>query len=73
MKPSEINEQDKTMKEIENTLETIKNFRKGNYKEIKTSKDIDTDKLNQITEKTGVSKVKAIEMLGKDLLKEEKD
>lgn len=69
MNPKEINEKDKTMKEIENTLKNIENFRKGNYEAITSKKNIDTKKLKEIIEETGVSKVTATEILGKDLLK----
>ncbi|MFW5902411.1 MAG: hypothetical protein ACOCTT_00815 [archaeon] len=73
MNLKETNEKDKNMKEIENTLEDIESFRKGNYKKIISKKDIDMDKIKEITEKTGVSKVTATEILGDHLLKKKED
>ncbi len=73
MDPEQINKKDKSMKEIKTTLEDIENFRKGNYREIASKKGINKEKLKELTEKTGASKITITETLGEDLLKEKEE
>lgn len=68
MNLEKIDESDKAMKEIKNSLRDIENFKNAEYKELGKRKDLDKEKIRKIS-----SKARASNLVTTDMLNEEEE